>query len=151
MSPRRTRALPAPLENLRSWLANRFRAKPLGERGEDAAARFLKKLGYHILGRQVDTRHGEIDIVAVDGRTVVFVEVKTRHSTDAGHPADAVADDKQHRLTHAALAYLKANGLLQHSARFDVIAITWPADARRPTIEHFRNAFDAVGQGQFFR
>jgi putative endonuclease len=110
----------------------------------------LKKLGYHILGRQVDTRHGEIDIVAVEGRTVVFVEVKTRHSTDAGHPADAVAEDKQQRLTRAALAHLKANGLLQYPSRFDVIAITWPAGARRPTIEHFRNAFDAVGQGQFF-
>jgi putative endonuclease len=136
---------------LRVWLASRFRAKPLGERGEDAAARFLKRRGYHILGRHVDTRHGEIDIIAVDGRTVVFVEVKTRHSADAGHPTEAVDEAKQERLTRGALAYLKAQGLLKYSARFDVIAITWPADVRRPTIEHLIDAFSAVGSGQFFR
>ena len=136
--------------SIRTWILHRFPRKSLGERGEIVAAKFLKRRGYHILGRQVDTRHGEIDIVAVDGRTVVFVEVKTRHSTETGHPADAVDEGKQKRLTRAALAYLKSNRLLQYSARFDVVAITWPAAARRPEVEHFVNAFAAVGSGQFF-
>ena len=139
------------IANIRNWLASRVRAKPLGERGEDAAARFLKRRGYHILGRQVDTRQGEIDIIAVDGRTVVFVEVKTRNSTDAGHPTEAIDEAKQARLTRAALAYLKAQGLLKYAARFDVVAITWAKAARRPVIEHYQDAFPAVGSGQFFR
>jgi putative endonuclease len=136
--------------SFRSWLADRFRAKPLGQRGEDAAARFLKGLGYRILARHLDSPLGELDIVAVDGRTIVFVEVKTRSTTDAGQPADAIDALKQRRMTQAALAYLKAQGLLKYSARFDVVAITWPPNVRHPAIEHYINAFEATGQGQFF-
>lgn len=135
---------------LRSWLAERFPKKSLGQQGEDLAAKFLKKCGYKILARGLDSRLGELDIVAVDGRTIVFVEVKTRRTTDAGHPADAIDTLKEKRMTQAALGYLKAHGLLQHAARFDVVAITWPQDARRPTIEHIKNAFSPVGAGQFY-
>jgi len=136
---------------LKTWLAKWFRPKSLGERGEDFAARYLHRLGYHIVGRQVDLRVGELDIVAVDGRTVVFVEVKTRRSTDAGTPAEAVDQLRQERLTRAALAYLKSHGLLEYSARFDVVALTWPEGARTPTVEHIRDAFPAAaGRGQFF-
>jgi putative endonuclease len=135
---------------LRSWLAERFPKKSLGKLGEDAAARFLKGNGYTILARGLDSRLGELDLVAVDGRTVVFVEVKTRRTGDAGHPAEAIDPRKQQRMTQAALAYLKAHGLLQHAARFDVVAITWPENARCPAIEHYKNAFSPVGAGQFF-
>jgi putative endonuclease len=135
---------------LRSWLAELFPQKPLGQQGEIAAARFLKRNGYRILARGLDSRLGELDIVAVDGRTIVFVEVKTRRSSGAGHPADAIDPLKQKRMTQAALAYLKAHGLLQHAARFDVVAITWPENSRRPLIEHYKNAFAPVGAGQFF-
>jgi len=138
--------------SLRTWLAERFRAKPLGVRGEDAAARLLKRKGYRILARHLDSPLGELDIIAVDGRTIVFIEVKTRTSTDAGRPAEAIDERKELRMTQAALAYLKAHGLLKYSARFDVVAITWPTDARRPSsIEHFQNAFEASGRGQFYR
>ena len=135
---------------LRDWFARRFPEKSLGNRGEDAAAKFLKREGYHVLARSLDSPLGELDIVAVDGRTVVFVEVKTRRSTDAGRPSDAIDQRKEQRMTQAALAYLKSNRLLNYSARFDVVAIMWPDDARKPTIEHFKNAFSAVGSGQFF-
>ena len=108
---------------LKTWLAKWFPPKSLGQRGEDFAARYLKRLGYHIVGRQVDLRVGELDIVAVDGRTVVFVEVKTRTSTAAGSPAEAVDDERQLRMTRAALAYLKSHGLLEYPARFDVLAL----------------------------
>jgi len=87
--------------------------------------------------------------VAVDSRTnlrtVVFVEVKTRESHTAGHPSEAVDDQKQTRLTRLALAYLKFHALLDQPARFDVIAVTWPAESTQPTIEHFENAFEARG------
>jgi putative endonuclease len=136
---------------LRSWLAERLSSnRPLGQRGEDAAVRYLKRKGYHILARGHDSRLGELDIIAVDGRTVVFVEVKTRQSGDAGHPAEAIDELKQRRMTQAALAYLKAQGLLKYAARFDVVAIVWPENSRRPSIEHFQSAFAPVGAGQFF-
>ena len=135
---------------IRDWFARRFPEKSLGDRGEDAAAKFLKRQGFHILARSLDSPLGELDIVAVDGRTVVFVEVKTRRSDDAGRPSEAIDQRKEQRMTQAALAYLKSNRLLDYSARFDVVAITWPDDARKPTIEHFKNAFSPVGTGQFF-
>jgi putative endonuclease len=136
--------------SIRSWLADRFGPKSLGRRGEDTAARYLKRHGYRLLARGVRSRLGELDIIAADGRTVVFVEVKTRRSNDAGHPAEAIDVNKQRRMTQAALAYLKANGLLGYSARFDVVAVTWPENSRRPTVELYRDAFPPVGRGQFF-
>ncbi len=132
----------------------RFRGQPpeppLGQRGETAAAHYLKRLGYTIVARSYRDSFGEIDLVAIDQQTVVFVEVKTRESTDKGHPAEAVDYDKQRRLTRLALAYLKRHKLLEHRARFDVVSILWPHSGTQPTIEHFKNAFEAVGQGQMF-
>jgi putative endonuclease len=136
--------------SLRSWVSERFGEKPLGQRGEHAAARFLKQQGYTILARGLDSRLGEIDIIAVDGRTIVFVEVKTRTTEEKGHPTEAIDPQKEQRMTQAALAYLKAQRLLQYTARFDVVAVTWPETAPQPTIEQYKNAFGAVGSGQFF-
>lgn len=121
----------------------------LGDRGERSAAKFLKKKGYRILARQSRSRLGEIDLIAQDGDSIVFVEVKTRSSSHAGHPSEAVTLTKRRQLTRAALAWLKQRGLLNHRARFDVIAITW-GDGRSPVIEHYENAFEAVGGNQMF-
>jgi putative endonuclease len=126
------------------------RRLPLGRRGENAAARYLQRLGYVIVARSQRDSIGEIDLVAVDGRTVVFVEVKTRTSQDAGHPADAVDDAKQRRLTRLALSYIQRHDLLECRSRFDVVAVTWNDAKKPPLIEHFRDAFEAVGvQGMF--
>lgn len=131
---------------LEDWRERLFPTRTLGQRGEEAAARYLKRLGYHIVARGHRSPTGELDLVAVDGRTVVFVEVKTRVSQDSGHPSEAVDAVKQRRMTQLALAYLKRHHLLEHSARFDIVAVTWPDGHRSPTIEHFPNAFEAVGQ-----
>src|SRR6476620_7524256 len=133
------------LSPIHSRLQSLFTSKPLGRRGEDAAARYLQMLGYVIVARSHRDNIGEIDLIAVDGRTIVFIEVKTRTSHDAGHPADAVDEKKQQRLTRLALSYLKRHDLLECAARFDVVAVTWPGDNGRPTIEHFKNAFEPVG------
>jgi len=138
------------LAELRSKVVAWLSPRSLGQRGEDAAAKYLRKLGYYIIARGHRDRIGELDLVAVDGRTVVFVEVKTRTSQNAGHPAEAVDNDKQRRLTRLALAYLKRHDLLEYSARFDIVAITWPDKKSKPTIEHFKNAFEPIGvQGMF--
>lgn len=117
----------------------------LGRRGERAAARLLARRGMKIVAHGARDRLGEIDLVAVDGQTVVFVEVKTRASHDAGHPAEAVDAHKQAQLTRLALAWLKRNRLLDRPARFDVVAVTWSAGQRRPHVEHFADAFPAAG------
>ena len=135
------------------WLDRLLRRpdhRPLGQQGEDAAARHLTRLGYQILARGDHSKPGELDLVARDGDTVVFVEVKTRRSQEAGHPAEAVNAAKQRRLTRLAVTFLKRYGLLESPARFDVIAVTWPEGQRRPTIEHLPNAFDAVGRNEFY-
>lgn len=135
---------------LSRWLRRLFPEKPLGQRGEAAAARYLRRQGCKILARGDRLRPGELDLVALDQKTIVFVEVKTRRSQDAGHPSEAVDAAKQRRLTRLAVTFLKRHGLLERPARFDVIAVTWPEGQRRPTIEHFKNAFEAAGQWEFY-
>ena len=122
----------------------------LGNRGEQAAERHLMAQGLRILKRGLRTRRGELDLVALDGRQVVFVEVKTRLDHEAGHPVEAVGLDKQRKITELALAFLKKHGLLDSPARFDVVAVTWPENQKEPTIEHFRNAFEPPGRFQMF-
>lgn len=130
---------------MRRWLTKLF-----GDRGEKAAVRFLKQLGYRILAQQYRCRTGEIDIIAQDGDRIVFVEVKTRVSTAAGHPTEAITQDKQKKLTQLGLIYLKEHGWLDRPARFDVVSVLWAKDVKEPRIDHYPNAFDAVGEGQMF-
>lgn len=124
----------------------------LGLAGEQAAARFLQRLGYRIIARSHRQRLGEIDLIAVDGDCLVFVEVKTWSSADSGDPSLAVDRRKQEKLSRAAIVYLKRRGLLEQRCRFDVISIVWPSDRRaQPVIRHFPHAFEAIGRGQMFR
>lgn len=129
---------------------NRFLDKLLGDKGERAAARFLKGLGFKILAKQHRDRMGEIDIIAQDGSQIVFVEVKTRKSTEKGHPHEAVDIHKQRKLTTLALSWLKKHKRLEQTSRFDVVSIVWPDDTKEPQIQHFINAFEATGRGQFY-
>jgi putative endonuclease len=136
----------------RLWRRQRAR---LGRRGELAAAKYLRKLGFRILLIGHRQKFSEIDLVAIDERDprrpIVFVEVKTRRSSTHGEPETAVDADKERRLTRAALVFLKSHNLLEHPARFDVVSIVWPVEAKAPTaITHFQSAFEPTGQGQFF-
>ena len=129
------------------------RIRPLdsfGDRGERIAERYLLKQGYVIVDRSYQNAIGEIDLIAVDDRTVVFVEVKTRSSHEKGHPAEAVDAEKQKQLTRVGLSYMKWHHLSEVSVRFDVIAITWPSRSDEPQIEHFENAFEPVGDWNMF-
>lgn len=133
-----------------AWLRRVRRPPDLGLRGERVAERHLKRLGYKIVARRQRSPIGELDLVAVDGRTIVFVEVKTRRSHDAGHPIEALSAEKRSRLTRLALAFLKRHDLLEYPSRFDVVAVTWPADRRRPEVEHFKSAFEPAGREGMF-
>ena len=121
-----------------------------GNRSERASVRFLKKLGYRILARNFTCPLGEIDIIALDKKCIVFVEVRSTESTDVSQPALSVNAKKQERLTRLALYYLQKKRVLDHQARFDVLAVCWPSEQKEPTITHFINAFEATGKFQFF-
>jgi putative endonuclease len=127
-----------------AWWAKARRPKSLGLLGERAAEKFLKRKGYKIVARNLRMRGGELDLVAVDGRTIVFVEVKTRRSHDAGTPAEAIDARKEAHMTRAAMLFLKRHSLEGYSCRFDVVAITWRDKSKQPQIEHFINAFEAA-------
>jgi putative endonuclease len=128
------------------WLKNLLDRQPprdaLGDRGENVAARFLRNHGYRIIMRNFECELGEIDIIAKDGRTLVFVEVKTRVD-DEPTPETQVDEVKQHQLTKVAKFYLSRYGQPQPPARFDVVAIVWPT-GRPPRIRHTADAFEAT-------
>jgi putative endonuclease len=116
----------------------------LGKSGEDLACRELERRGYAVLARRYRTRFGEIDIVARDGATIVFVEVKARTSERYGRPAEAVTLDKQAKVAAMAGDYLARRGLHGAPCRFDVVSITFDR-AGRMLVEVIPAAFDAVG------
>ncbi len=114
----------------------------LGRQGEDAAAAYLRGIGYRIVGRRERVLRGDIDIVALDGRTVVFVEVRSRSDTHHGHPAETVGLVKQRRIAELATAYIRRHRLEDCSVRIDVVAVTFAA-AGKPVVEHYQNAFES--------
>ena len=115
----------------------------LGKSGEDYACRELERRGYAVLARGYRTRYGEIDIIARDGPTIVFVEVKARTDDRYGGGAAAVTLHKQAKMTAVAEDYLARRRLHGVPCRFDVVAIGFSRDGKM-LVEVYQNAFDAV-------
>lgn len=113
-----------------------------GKFGEDLACRELESRGYEILARRYRRRGGEIDIIARDGQTTVFIEVKAREGSDFGEPAEAVTPWKRRRICQIALDYLARHHLAESPCRFDVVSVHLDRD--RPVVSVFQNAFDAL-------
>jgi putative endonuclease len=135
---------PEPLSRMPWW------RRWFGTRSERSAARYLRKHGYRILFRNHNTPHGEIDLIVADRDVIVFVEVRSTAHEDLARPALSVDRAKQRRLTHLALWFLQQHRLLGRSARFDIIAVSWPPGRATPVIEHHQNAFEPVGSWQIF-
>jgi len=114
-----------------------------GQTGESFAGFLLEKNGYTILERNFRTKMGEIDIIARDGNTIVFVEVKARRTNSFGNPKYSVNLKKQKKISMAALYYLKTTNQSNAKARFDVVSIL-SESAENPQIEIVRNAFELV-------
>jgi putative endonuclease len=121
-----------------------------GSRAERAAADFLKRLGYRVLARNVRLRQGELDLIALDGDTIVFAEVRSTEGPDPLRPAESVDAVKQKKLSELAVAWLQSKRLLGRNARFDVIAVSWPGASKTPTVVHYKSAFESVGRFQMF-
>ncbi len=122
-----------------AWLAALRGQVALGRRGERAAERHLRRNGYRIVVRNFRAAGAEIDLVAVDGDTLVFVEVKTRRSRAAGAPEEAVDERKQTRMRRAAEVFARRYRADEIEMRFDIVAID--ASGKRLEIELLRNAF----------
>jgi putative endonuclease len=123
-----------------------LKKKELGANGEEIAVRFLKNRGYRILERNYRTKLGEIDIIAEQGRDLVFIEVKTRSATRYGSPLESVTVPKQRKLARVAQEYVSKRGCRNRPARFDVVGIQAKiSDVGQHSdfkIELVQNAFD---------
>jgi putative endonuclease len=112
----------------------------IGKKGEAAAVRFLKKNGYKILEQNYRTQLGEIDIIARERQTIVFIEVKTRRSLEYGSPKMAITPKKQRNISMTALYYLKINNQSHADARFDVVTVF--TEGGQVDIDIIKNAFE---------
>jgi putative endonuclease len=112
--------------------------KPANE-GERAAAEYLRSRGYHILEHNFRCRDGEVDLIALDGGTLVFIEVKLRRSLARGAAIEAVTALKQNRVRKTAQVYLAYSGRVFHRVRFDVVSIM--KSGKNTDITHLKAAF----------
>jgi putative endonuclease len=117
----------------------------MAQAGEAAAVRYLKRRGLVILARNLRSRLGEIDLVARDGSTLVFVEVKARRGLSGDPPEAAVDARKRARLGRLALGYLAARRLGEQSCRFDVVGVLLDEAGGVTSVRHLPHAFDLDG------
>jgi putative endonuclease len=113
-----------------------------GKQGEDLAVAHLRKAGYQIVAQNYRCLYGEVDIIARDGDTIVFIEVKSRKSETFGQPQEAVGLEKQKKLSRISLHYLQQKRLESCNARFDVIAVKMLPGGTR--IDLIQNAFNLI-------
>lgn len=111
-----------------------------GKESESTAVKLLKKQGYKIIEQNYRTKLGEIDIIAKEKNTIVFIEVKSRKSVSYGNPKYAVTPKKMRKISMVALYFLKVTNQSSSKARFDVVAIS--PGGKDPEIEIIKNAFD---------
>ena len=113
--------------------------KRIGKEGETEAVEYLIKNGYVILERNYRAERGEIDVVVRDGKTLVFVEVKTKRRNGFGEPEDWVDEKKQSQIGKVAMRYLQDQNLDEIDCRFDVVTVSY--DNEKKKIKHIKNAF----------
>ena len=111
----------------------------IGQDGERIALRFLKDRGYKIITTNYSTKIGQVDIVARDGKTICFVEVKTRSNYRFGYPKESIGSIKQQKLSKLALLFLKKRNMLNQSARFDVVSVSFINGS--PKVDLIKDAF----------
>jgi putative endonuclease len=122
--------------------------KELGRWGEGQAREYLQDQGFVILEENYRCKLGEIDLIALDGECLVFIEVKTRTSTAYGFPAEAVGRKKQNKYIQIASLYTRAKGLYEISFRFDVVEVM-VKNQGEPNINHIVNAFQSSGRNYY--
>ncbi len=134
-------------ENYRRW---NFWRRWFGRQSERIAAQFVERLGWRILGVNIVDQLGELDLLALDGQTLVFIEVRSTTQMDPQIAAATVNLGKQKRVCSAALRFLSRRKLLGENYRFDILAVAWPDPRLKPTILHIPNAFAPPDRHQMF-
>jgi putative endonuclease len=112
----------------------------LGRLGEDLALKKIKSLGYKCIVRNYRCPLGEVDLIAKDGDTLVFIEIKTRRDRSLGYAKESINARKKRQLSKVALAYMKSHDVAEAKSRFDVVAVHIRESMHE--IEVVRNAFD---------
>lgn len=118
-------------------VANDSQRKVIGRQGEDAAVRYLQEQGWKILARNWRCSQGELDVIAQDHQTIVFIEVKTRTSHFSGHPLESISAAKVRRLRILATHWLAQQTLYWPHLRIDAIALDW-IDGNATNLEHIQ-------------
>ncbi len=118
------------------------KTQSVGHEAETMAADFLQDQGYRIINRNWRCRWGELDLIAQEGETLVFIEVKARSSHDFGSPEESLTRTKQRKLLKAAWQYLQSANMLESEWRFDLIAIDLNSDREASGIHHYRHAIE---------
>ena len=120
-------------------MASKTSRQKLGQQGEDIATQFLLQKGMNVIARNYRAGHGEIDIIALDGNTLAFVEVKTSNSKKFGPPQTWVDEKKQQNLAQVAEAFIYEKNYENFDCRFDVIALE--KSGENFTVNHIKDAF----------
>jgi len=129
------------VKRLLQWFKKEAAHLRTGRRGEEQAEQLLKKAGLKIIARNVRVGHDELDLIAQQGDTLVFVEVKTRVNENFGRAIAAVNRAKRRKLSRAAMNFLKKHKLRPPYIRFDVVEVV----GKKPEIRHIQNAFTLEG------
>ncbi|HEX3697754.1 MAG TPA: YraN family protein [Polyangia bacterium] len=116
-----------------------------GRHAEELAIALLERAGLRIVARNWRRPEGELDLVADDAGTCVFVEVRSRTGDDHGHPLDSITARKRAQVIRAARLFLEAEPIAAVGFRFDVVAVTFPEGSGDPEVVHLPNAFDLSG------
>lgn len=119
---------------------NKYEPYLLGKSGEEVALRYLKRKKYKIVEKGFRLFRGEIDIIAYDKKTLVFIEVKTRRSRDFGSPEESVTPSKQKQIIKIAQGFLAINKIREVECRFDVISLI-KTEKNEYLVRHIKNAF----------
>jgi putative endonuclease len=114
--------------------------KEIGQRGENLAVAYLQNLGYKVLERNYRCKLGEVDIIARDNDTLVFIEVRTRSSLDFGLPQESINRRKRHQISKVALEFMLRKKMKNIPARFDVVAIS--LEPGKEKVDHIKDAFE---------
>lgn len=130
------------IERLKSWLTKRpLTTYERGRKAEQEAELYLRRRGYKVIARNVKTKLGEIDLVALKGKLIVFVEVKARSSDEFGTPVEGLSPKQQRRIRQAAELFLSKRGWSERDRRFDLIAVELDGQGYTRHIEHIPDAF----------
>ena len=115
--------------------------KEIGQYGENLASSYLLNIGYKLLNRNYKCKLGEIDIICLDKKYVVFIEVKTRYNINYGRPSESVNTKKQFKIFKAAQYYIQEKKLFNSYFRFDVVEVFLNSGIEEPMINLFKDAF----------